>query len=278
MKPNWRQVEVEPTDEQLDCPCCDGCLTILSILKGCDHQVRIGHCPHCGHITYMDRPSAEWWKGFYNKQWDAAVRNPCIQASNHPVVLLAQTLPIDRTKGVIEIGCGWGKALLRMRKEGWMNVAGVEPSGHRREHCKLLGFFSVMATDEFISLWKPKLIYSIHTLEHTLEPLAILKTAAEAQSTGDYLILAVPNQLTEPIENIQLFLPHMHSFTPRSLVTLAGRCGYRLVADKSTNSEILMIFTRSSIKEAEDAPLPPMQDPPLMKDITFEGPIKMFVK
>ena len=96
------------------------------------------------------------------------------------------------------------------------------------------------------------------------------------QSAGDYLLVSVPNQEKEPIQNILFFLPHIHSFTPRSLASLVTRHGYGLQdASLTTPQEINMIFRRGieSITEA-----PSCQCPELPKDVSFNKTVKLYVK
>jgi 2-polyprenyl-3-methyl-5-hydroxy-6-metoxy-1,4-benzoquinol methylase len=272
----WKRLATTPemTAAELSrCPADDAPLQPLATLIGEDVRIRIGRCLACGHVAYMDRPTEAWFERFYQSAWDSAETNAAegmlgarVRAANRlgvqrPPITLALGLDLDRTRAVCELGCGHGRSLQQLVLAGFSNVVGVEPSAHRAEATRRSFDFDVLAapfespaTTAALERRAPfSLIYSIHALEHTFDPAKVLGRAAMLQGEGDYLILSVPNLQDEPTLGLLLFLPHLHSFTPRSLVRLAARQGYALVDESlTTTREINMVFARSTDVRAVD--------------------------
>jgi 2-polyprenyl-3-methyl-5-hydroxy-6-metoxy-1,4-benzoquinol methylase len=224
----------------------------------------VGCCPECGHISYVDRPTQDWIYRYYLETWDedrssgeamAAAAGKAANAADgasHAPVRLAQGLPIDRSRPVCEIGCGYGTSLRQLAAAGFSRLVGIEASRHRAAVVEAAGFdvlttpFEARETREALRARGPfGLIFTFHALEHTYQPDAVFAAAAELQEPGGHLIVSVPNQEGEPSMGVLMFLPHLHSFTPASLARLAARSGYEVVdASANTAKTLNMAFRR----------------------------------
>ena len=276
----WRVLEVPSgliSTQITSCPADGSPLQVFCTLAGDDGRLRVGCCSTCGHVTFIDRPSKDWLDAFYLEMWDNAPQHAsqARAARSHKgsprlgvkrdVVALATSLPIDRSRPICEIGCGHGDSLRHLELAGYARLVGVEPSRHRAAIAReAFGYdvlstpFESAATQGALRSAAPfALIFSIHALEHTYEPEAVLRGAAMLQDDGDYLILSVPNLEGEPSVGVLMFLPHMHSFTPASLQRVAARNGYTLIDGSHTTArEINMVFRRggSATEELLAAP------------------------
>lgn len=249
------------------CPACQAALRTVCTLVGGDHRhVRLGTCPSCGHTTYVDRPREEWFADFYRDTWDRASqraldaeiqrRRAKLEKSDLGVeraaVRLARRLPIDRTRPVCEIGCGYGSSLQQLARAGFTRLVGVEASRHRAQIVR-----GVIGADVFTSAFEApdtqaalsgrgpfSVIFSIHALEHTYHPERVLAGAASLQRDGDYLILSVPDLHYEPTAGVVFFLPHLHAFTRASLAALAARHGYHVAEEAPPEAQDLNIVFR----------------------------------
>jgi len=263
-----------------ECPADGAPLRTLCMLSSRTDRiaVRIGCCPECGHITYIDRPTQEWIYQYYLETWDSATARGTAegraavlekfargyQAIEHSTVRLARELPIDRSLPVCEIGCGFGVSLRQLAASGFEQLVGIEPSRHRADIARSGGLdvlttpFEAPETRDALQARAPfALIFTFHALEHTYDPAAVFAAASALQEPGGYLIVSVPNQEGEPSMGVLLFLPHLHSFTPTSLARLAARHGYE-VADARANTAktVNMVFRRTT----RPAPIAPAAD------------------
>jgi 2-polyprenyl-3-methyl-5-hydroxy-6-metoxy-1,4-benzoquinol methylase len=271
----WKVLDVTP-----DLPCDAASLcpadhvplrTVCTLLApNRTTRVRVGTCPDCGHTAYIDRPAVGWLHEFYRRTWDTATgaaqeesierrarKLAALRAGvERDAIALAKALPLDRSRPVCEIGCGYGSSLKQLEQAGFSNLAGVETSEHRAEVARravdgeiLTSPFEAPATAAALRARGPfALIYSIHAIEHTADPGAVIAAAAALQERDGYLILSVPNLEGEPTMSVVFFLPHLHTFTRESLVRLASRHGYGLVDDERADRRNLNLVFRKGYR------------------------------
>jgi 2-polyprenyl-3-methyl-5-hydroxy-6-metoxy-1,4-benzoquinol methylase len=270
----WKPLVFNDAVPLVDVSCCPGdgrpLRTLCTLIERSGRRrIRIGCCPECGHVTYIDRPTQAWIDEYYRSTWDAddlderVNRKEAKLATKQPKektgVKIALGLDVDRTRPVCEIGCGYGGSLKRLAEAGFARLVGTESSAHRADVVrKVLGFevltapFESETTGAALSAIAPfSIIYSHHVLEHTYHPDAVIRAASRLQQPGDYLIISVPHHPLEPSMGVLLFLPHLHSFTRASLERVASRFGYALCDDSRTHPKNLNLAFRKT-----DAPVP----------------------
>jgi len=146
-------------------------------------------------------------------------------------------LPRHGEGRLLDFGCGDGTFLLRMRRQGW-NVVGVDACAAIVDQLRdrfglgaLAGSLPhpELANESFdvITMW--------HALEHTHQPMDILRSAHALLSGGGKLIVAVPNidccafrwfgQAWRALD-----LPrHLVHFAPWTLRLMLHRAGFRQI-------------------------------------------------
>ena len=269
----WRVLEIDGTVPLTRVERCPGDSTELRTLCtfiSRDERVvvRVGCCPSCGHVSYVDRPTATWMNAYYLDSWDAGDdvearadkrlrKLSSTKKREKSVVTVAKALPVDRSRPICEIGVGWGLSSRHLLEAGFSQVIGTETSKHRADVVRSgLGipvltapFESAEAYRELAAFAPFSLIVSNHVVEHTYHPEEVFSAATHLQSEGDYLIVAVPNQRTEQAMSVLFFLPHLHSFTEASLERTAARHGY-VVHDNSHMhpKQVLLVFRKANVE------------------------------
>lgn len=267
----WRVLELDgatPMTMVAECPADIVPLKTLCVFTSDRQAIRLGCCPQCGHVTYIDRPTKGWIDSFYRDTWDSAPDRATEHGSalalrklahadaskEKSTVRFARELPLDRSLPVCEIGCGFGTSLRQLAQAGFTRLLGIEASQHRAAIARSDGFdvlttpFEAPETRDALRSCGPfAIIYSFHALEHTYQPEAVLNTAAELQEPGGYLIISVPHQQGEPTMGVLMFLPHLHSFTAVSLARLAARCGYEVVDTRLSGAKNLNVLFRRTL-------------------------------
>lgn len=239
------------------CLACGSPLTELAAITGeAGERIRAGCCGECGYVGYMDVPSVSWIIDFYLHMWAAEKEKTLAPPPHKPgkkvptTVAALLSLPIEKSDAICEIGCGYGSALKVLADNGFTALAGVENSENRVRiaseqlgtHISCGNFEGVEVQQELKALAPYRAIYSAHVLEHTHNPAEVVRKAAGLQKEGDYLVLAMPNFVGEPVMSVLFFLPHLHSFSPSSLSALLTKNGYRVLStDRSTNEETLIV-------------------------------------
>ncbi|MEK7108762.1 MAG: class I SAM-dependent methyltransferase, partial [Patescibacteria group bacterium] len=253
-----------PFESQDQCPVCGTELKTYATLvaERTGRQMRLGCCPSCGYAGYRDRPTREWMARFYRDEWDKGEEKEedaltpgiphRLSEAQQTFVRLVAEVASDRGKPLCEIGCGDGALMKAFAEEGFRTLIGVESSRHRALLARAVSGFPVLAGDfesgvVAASLRKRAPIgvfASYHVLEHAYHPLAVIRAAGKLQDEGGYLALATPNFVDEPVPTTMFWLPHLHSFTPRTLAVLLAAGGYEIVKDHLGYRENIMVIAR----------------------------------
>jgi 2-polyprenyl-3-methyl-5-hydroxy-6-metoxy-1,4-benzoquinol methylase len=271
----WRVLDIDatvPLTRVGRCPGDEVDLRTLCTFTGRDQNVvvRVGCCPACGHVSYIDRPTAPWMNDYYLDSWDAddvetrsekrLRKLKSTKKREKSVVTLAKALPVDKSRPVCEIGVGWGLSSKHLLDAGFARVVGTETSKHRADVVRSgLGVpvftapFESAETGQHLEAFAPfSVIVSNHVFEHTYHPGEVFAAASRLQSDGDFLIVAVPNQQTEQAMSVLFFLPHLHSFTRASLERTAARHAYVVHDDSHMHpKQVLLVFRKTAAVRTE---------------------------
>ena len=257
----WSVIEMTmPLIQSPLCPACEVPLLVIAFLKGIQ-QIRIGVCDTCGYMGYVDRPTKEWFDAFYEEKWDGegqASAETLLNEFRHTqwkfrpkgttFAMLAsiQGAVQDKSKPVLDIGCGFGSAMREAQELGYMNPVGIEKSNHRADVARRAFSYDIRQgafEDLNLSDKAPySVIWSHHVLEHAYDPQVFIAKCASLQEAGGFLITSVPNNLGEPTMGVIHYLPHIHSFTVTCLRRLLGKQGYEVFDYSMTNKESLNLI------------------------------------
>lgn len=279
---DWKALEVDgsvPFEQNLLCPSDQGNLKTLCTLVGNEgnEKIRIGCCPSCGYIGYINRPSREWISRFYAEMWDKqrGGEHGRDEGGGHRGTVLSKDkrrmrdleklmkkFAIDKERPVLEIGSGYGGTLKLLETLGFEHLVGTEASLHRAEAGEkahnlrvLRGAFEDERIQGELQRSAPfGLIFSHHVLEHTFAPDKVIEAASHLQEPGDFLLLSLPNAVGEPSLSSVLYFPHLHSFTKYSLEALLQNHRYEVVDDSFTKPRELYILAKKTLVSPTKVP------------------------
>lgn len=204
-------------------------------------KIRIGCCPRCGLVGYIDRPSQADIDRYYAETWMGQQLDDEVQQMAEAInaglddtkreTEVFKSLPVDRSLPVLEIGCGYGRIVHALKQAGFTNIDATEHCQARAEAVRRV--FGVNVTTEMPQK-RYGLIVSHHVLEHCTDPAALIRACAERQENGDWMSHCVPRFGGEPSMGVLLFLPHLWSFS--SLGPLFEECCYQEQCTRSYGS------------------------------------------
>lgn len=280
----YRVLEVVPDFrlvEQPDCPCDRTRLRTIAVLIGNAgrKRIRVGCCPDCGYVGYIDRPTREWISEYYSDTWDTAnQKNSGLAAevekwktrtgSPGRVGEAARRLGVDKKRFILEIGAGQDLVFRGLEEMGYKKIIAVDNSKYRAQISEQAFGIKVLphpfehpeAQSELRNLAPFGLIFSSHVLEHTYDPAEIVRLCAGLQRQGDWLMLALPNVVKERAGMTFLYLPHLHGLRPASLAALVERCGYRVAEQSPPDAQNFIIARRRSADSASSPKISPRAD------------------
>ncbi len=257
---NWRPVY--PFDYTIesheDCPSCgtafDTVAAIVSLTTA--ERIRVGCCPLCGLVGYIDRPSQADIDRYYAETW----MGETVEQATEKAEAIKRQQPAHRLVGILadqklpslEIGCGYGGMVHSLQRHGFA-VHATEQCPARAEAVRRT--FGVQVTPE-IPDERYGLIYSSHVLEHVADPAGLIKACAARQDEGSYLVLQMPAFHWEPSIGVLMFLPHLWSFRSRALRYVLWANGYQVVNESRADASDLFVIARRTTRTPDAFPEP----------------------
>jgi len=133
---------------------------------------------------------------------------------------------------ILDVGCGSGELLVRMKKDGFLNLAGIDP--FIEDNIYYSNGVNILKKDlseidqhfDFIMLH--------HSFEHMPDPLSALKELYRILKTGRYVLIRIPVASSYAWEKygedwVQLDVPrHLFLHTVKSMNLLADQAGFEL--------------------------------------------------
>jgi SAM-dependent methyltransferase len=202
-------------------------------------------CDGCEHAFLRRRPTESWFDRYYAAEWDARGRSTeAVEAPSVRKVAAFCDPYLGERARVLDVGAGFGSQLLGFKELGH-EPYGLERSEHRAAHVESLGIPCSFSSFERAELPEGlDLIYSHHVLEHTSDPELVLRRCAEALRPGALVYVAVPNLWHEHPVQTAHFVPHLSTFTERSLETLMARCGLDVIV-RQVDRELQLLGRRT---------------------------------
>jgi SAM-dependent methyltransferase len=199
---------------------------------------RLLRCLTCDTVYAPSPPPASLLSQAYlEADYDSGVESE-FAAGDYARMLGSHVEGLPSLGGAVEVGAGNGAFLLHLRRLGFSEVVGIEPSRKAIEAASpqarpLLreGVFS----PQRLATAKPSLVCSFMTLEHLPDPLGFVQASQDALAPGGVLAVVTHdwkgalNRLLgsrSPIMDIE----HLQLFNPRALRTLLLGCGFQQIS------------------------------------------------
>ena len=198
-------------------------------------------CHECGLVQAMQLPDANVLNTLYRDEYDIYNNRP----SSEQFVLgrytaLAQAITASvssmQPKRVLEVGCGNGSALAAVQNVWKDSICqGLEPVTSAVQVAREHGLNVVQGMigqplPESLAHECYDVIYSIHVIEHTDDPVAFLAVLKKMLAPNGRLIITCPNSRIPNLEIMRT--DHNYSMTPYHLSVVARKAG--LMPLKST--------------------------------------------
>ncbi len=191
-------------------------------------------CGECGLVQSTSVPDTKTLATLYTENYDIYNNRPASEqfvASRYEALARAFTLAVAPfyPKKVLEVGCGNG-ATLEAVQSLWKDAEciGVEPVITAVQAAQSNGINVVQGmigvdVPEMIAKQKYDVIYTVHVIEHTQDPVAFLHDLKEMLSPEGRLLISCPNA---SIPNLEIMRSdHNFSMLPYHLDKLTRKAG-----------------------------------------------------
>jgi SAM-dependent methyltransferase len=254
--------------ESIRCPICDH--DDFEPVRGARHDAYIeaisgrsastwAICRTCTLVMQNPRPSAEGLAELYSASTyhgeslaDSAAALSYAAIRPRPFLpYLAELLPrelLQRERRVLDVGCGFGGAMLVFEMEGW-DAIGIQPDPRLAEIGRRFGLdirTGFFGDDE------------CHSFEHFLDPMRVALAARKVLHDPGYLFVAVPTFRRSRVPGREwMNASHTFMFTAETLGNLLRRAGFAVVDSRyqAADGELwLLATTNDHASEAGSLP------------------------
>lgn len=238
--------------KQIGCHLCES-KKIGPIFKKKD--LHMFKCRNCGIVFLGDEISAESVRDLYSYYGYNELSNRLSSVTKCRYEKILNDLERYRkTNSIIDVGCGAGYFLKCATSRGWQ-ADGSEISDGAVKLSEEKGQSVIKGDITVLNIEKGK--YDVATLfefiEHAADPCATVRKMSYILRPGGAIYITTPNydSLTRKILRARwgtFHKEHLFYFTTKSLVSLLGRYGFKVVKIKTENlslREILRVFKAS---------------------------------
>ncbi len=210
------------------------------------HSIRDVQCLRCGHVYLSPRESAEAYDAYYRQRGFSKNCND-VSGEDDPFALarsaekktqrIYRFLEPELRPGlrVLEIGCGYGNLLARIRESVGGDVTGIEPDPIGPPVARSVFDLEVapQTLEQFLAGWNGTpfdLILMHHVLEHFLEIDVVGQALGKLLAPGGRVYLGLPNVAAMTFPKRLFFrFPHVSNFTPYSFFLFLWRHDLKIV-------------------------------------------------
>jgi SAM-dependent methyltransferase len=196
--------------EAVDCLLCGAHRSSLFITAQDDLTGRPGRftfvrCERCDFIYQSPRLTVEHIRPFYDAEYlahrrrnDWGLLSPLFAAAmnsldREKLRIVERYAPLDRRSAVLDVGCGAGTFLDRVRRQRGALVAGVDfVDLSRQSALQQTEFHHGLFYEQNVGNARFDVVTMWHFLEHDYDPLRSLSHARQALKPGGLLVVEVP--------------------------------------------------------------------------------------
>ena len=214
------------------------------------HPVDVCFCENCGLIQIVNPIPPG--KLYTNYNWLSSWKwNPHIPIL---VKLIEQKFGVSKKMAkIVEVGCNDGNFLDELRKEGYANLLGVEPSKDGREASRQKGiktigsYFNKKTASEIVKTQgRCDLFISRQMLEHIIDLREFQEALSIVLRPGGYVLFEVPNfglGLSSP-DYSAIWEEHVNYFTLQTLKRFLFDAGVRVIHSETAvfSGEALIVL------------------------------------
>lgn len=185
---------------------------------------------------------------FYKRQYTSYYERPGVEIFNGAryadIARWVSTANRDSTPdSIVEVGCGRGWTLREMKTiYPQATIEGIEPSLANSEEARKGGIRVLTAKldQNNIPDRQYDLVFSNHVLQHTTDPVGVLKAMGEITSNRGLIVVTIQDASTT--SNELLYSDQNFSFLPAHVVSLAEKAGLRVLSwEKAPDNDSLRL-------------------------------------
>ena len=206
------------------------------------HVFSVVHCRRCGLRYLNPRPSPKELADYYPQRHQSSEPARYERMDAPPRIRAVQKLVRGKPGRILDVGCGKGLVLARLKTAGW-EVFGTESSevSSRVARSSGVAVFECAVEDCPFEEDSFDVVTMFHVLEHVENPLETLAAVRRILKPEGKLLVEVPNAGSWYAglfggDWFHLDVPrHLYHFSPSSLRLMLQRAGFEPAIESTTN-------------------------------------------
>jgi 2-polyprenyl-3-methyl-5-hydroxy-6-metoxy-1,4-benzoquinol methylase len=247
--------------EERDCPLCRATTHEEVATRGRDGRpLRTVLCTQCGHVFTNPAPTAASLAAFYRDSYRQAYKQIVTPRLKH--IYRAGCGALARLRGlvphiaagarVIDIGAGGGEFVYLLARRGYA-ISGIEPHAGYAAYARTAYGIDVDNRTLETATFPPGAADAVtlhHVLEHTVEPVDVLRQVWTWLKPGGVLGVEVPNLASwSHAPQRRFHLAHLHTFHHAGLEDLLANTGFTVVniTPRESRAHLTVIARKTSL-------------------------------
>lgn len=209
-------------------------------------------CGKCGHVyanTGASMEDYEWYYTHCNFYGDDSKEERC---SRFEMTREFLEKYVSKDSFMLEMGAGNGRFMADLKKDGYLNITGTDPSYESVKRLKDAGISAYVADIYSEPLPKEKekydCIFLFEVAEHLLFPGRGIKNIVEMLKEQGIFVISVPDysQIGEDLSSVPNYfnLEHINYFSEVSLDYLMSLYGMKRVEQKRAGVDLMHVYQK----------------------------------
>jgi len=240
--------------EPVSCPVCSaGAFIPLFHNDAHGFGLRTVFCTDCGLVYLNPRPTAAEYERLYSGIYE----NLFPTAWELPLAELKANRRLEWYKkylspgiNLLEVGPGDGAFLKLLKEQTEVSAFGIEPSPKAVEVCRRRG---LDVQQGYLSCGDKRFnaLAAFHVLEHSLDPIAMLRQFWQSLEFGGILLIEVPN-ITGSWHGLgMIHIAHPQQFCPATLGIALNKAGFEVMSLDAIEEPVFESSIRAIARKAQ---------------------------
>ncbi len=224
-------------------------------------------CENCGLVYLNPRPTAGEYRRFYEGMYERLYPNAwspgeAANVSAHRRLAWYRSFLHEKDR-LLEVGPGAGAFLDAVRTEFPLAaIEGIEPSPDAVQACRNRGLNVRQGYLQDLSVAQPfNAVAMFHVLEHSLDPVGLLKDVHDRMSPGGYLFVEVPNIRGSWRGLGMLHIAHPYQYSVNTLAALVEKAAFSVkerveIEEPGFESSVRVVARKQHFSENSKLSLP----------------------
>jgi len=211
-------------------------------------------CKNCGFVYASNIPEQEEFDNYYinSNKYEHEIEQPdTITGKYNHIIKEIEHFISDKNRKIVDIGCARSEVLRELKRIGYTNLTGIDPSVKNIEYLKSKGINGIHGTiNDIRTNEKYDVVLFLAVLEHIKDIKKTLELLNNLTDSNGMLIISVPDMSSPLLTELpfqEFSREHINFFTEVSLSNLLLKYGFITCFILKYSGEFIGFFKKQSL-------------------------------